>query len=73
MIDVTLVVSAQLARNSDRSWWDRHTNLKLFFPQSMAPRTTGQDTGSKKYILRVTTNLNCRENNIPNKSISLYK
>ena len=28
-----------LARNPDRSWWPRHTSLKLFWPQPMAPWT----------------------------------
>ena len=31
-----------LFRNPDRSWWHRHTSLKLFWPQPMAPWTTGQ-------------------------------
>ena len=30
-----------LARNRDRSWWHRHNSLKLFWPQPMAPWTTG--------------------------------
>ena len=30
-----------LARNPDRSWWHRHTSLKIFWPQRMAPCTTG--------------------------------
>ena len=30
-----------LARNPDRSWWHRHTSLKLFWPQPMASWTTG--------------------------------
>ena len=29
------------ARNPDRSWWHRHSSLKLFWPQIMAPWTTG--------------------------------
>ena len=30
-----------LARNPDRSWWHRHTNWKFFWPQPLAPWTTG--------------------------------
>ena len=30
-----------LARNPDRSWWHRHTSLELFWPQTLAPWTTG--------------------------------
>ena len=30
-----------LARNPDRSWWHHHISLKLFWPQPMAPWTTG--------------------------------
>jgi hypothetical protein len=26
-----------LARNPERSWWHRHTSLKLFWPQPMPP------------------------------------
>ena len=29
-----------LARNLDRSWWHRHTSLKFFWPQPIAPWTT---------------------------------
>ena len=29
-----------LARNLDRSWWHRHTSLKIFWPQPLAPWTT---------------------------------
>ena len=39
-----------LARNPDRSWWHRHTNWKCFWPQSMAPWTTG--TSLRTFILR---------------------
>ena len=30
-----------LARNPERSWWHRHTSLKFFWPQPMAPWTAG--------------------------------
>ena len=30
-----------LARNPDRSWWYCHTCLQLFWPQTIAPWTTG--------------------------------
>ena len=30
-----------LARNPNRSWWHHHTNWKFFWPQPMAPWTTG--------------------------------
>ena len=46
---ITLIISRQtwltpcegpLTRNLDRSWWHRHTSLKLFWPQSMVSCTT---------------------------------
>ena len=51
---ITLIISDRrdtrgkwpLARNPDRSRWHRHTNWKFFWPQPMAPWTTGSNPWS---------------------------
>ena len=31
-----------IMRNRNRSWWHRHTSINIFWPQSIAPWTTGK-------------------------------
>ena len=44
-----------LARNPDRSWWHRHTSLKLFWPQHMSRRTGFLDSDGR--MVHSTTGL----------------
>ena len=57
---ITLIISDRrdtrdkwpLARNPDRSWWNTHTSLKLFWLQPMAPWTAGKkDSLGDHYLL----------------------
>ena len=43
-----------LYRNPDGSWWHRHTSLKLFWPQPMAPWTTCMDKNEPPWVLIFT-------------------
>ena len=45
-----------LARNPDRSWWHRHVSLKLFWPQPMAPWTTGWYWDLNRLLLKLILN-----------------
>ena len=40
-----------LDRNPDRGWWDRHINLKLFFPPLKAALTAGLMTKIVWYFI----------------------
>ena len=42
-----------LARNPDRIWWHRNTNVKLFRPQSMTPCTPKEWLLNKKIAIRL--------------------
>ena len=40
-----------MARNPDRSWWERHTSIKPFWSQVMAAWTAGGITNSKQVCI----------------------
>ena len=44
-----------LARNPNRSWWHRHTSPKLFWPQPLAPWTTGPSPFLTYYAILQTS------------------